>query len=161
MKKSIKYFIGLFCTVLLIAFVAYMLWLRQGRSLNTELIPTAEVLIHEPLPLPAFIYINPHAGANFDLICLSLLGSELLKKGRKFTESRKFIAFNTFLYINNRPISPVEISYPYGGSIGDEEGGTVYLCYKPELEKGIHIAEVTTKDTSGTEFYYKWAFTIQ
>ncbi len=162
MKKRIFYAV---VAILIVLWIGYSLWLRQGRSLSREeLIPTAEALIQNPLPLPSFLGINPHAGVNFDQLCLSLEGKGLLKEGEKFTDFRQSIAFNTFLYINNRPLNPVEISYPLGGfNIMDPgpENGTVYLCYNLDLEKGIHIAEVTTKNTSGTELYYKWAFSVQ
>ena len=167
MKKAIKYLIVIFCIALFIAFTAYTLWLRQGRSLSTELIPTAEALIQNSLPLPSFIVINPHPGGNLapdQRMCLSILGRGLLKSGERFTEFRVSIAFNTFLYINNRSVSPAETSYPLGGfnsMYPGPENGTVYLCYNLDLEKGVHLGEVTTKNSSGTELSYKWAFYVQ
>src|SRR6185369_12777772 len=95
----------------------------QARSLNLDLVPTAELLIQKPIPLPSFIGgIHPKPGGDFlagEKLCLSLFPGALMKSGDIYHEFREYIGKNTSFLIDNRPLpfmTFVELSYPAGGT---------------------------------------------
>jgi hypothetical protein len=159
------------CLILLLvvclAYMAYTLWLRQGRSLDPQLIPTAAFLAQDPLPLPAYIaYIDPEPSKTLTAgqeMCLLVHPAEFIKLGEIINEDLEIsIARNTSFTINHRPISS-NFGFPGGvyKVVEGQEVGDILFCLTLDLEPGIHLAEMQIKDLSGKTYSYSWSFPVQ
>jgi hypothetical protein len=153
-----------------LVFITYILWLRQGRSLDPQIIPTAEFLAQNPSPLPYFInYIDPPPGETLlsgQQICLTINPGELMRPEDIYDRVQDFVAWNTTFTINEQPLpfyTPAFPEFPAGmyKIIEGQETGVILYCFTPDLEMGLHLAELHTKDLSGKNYSYSWAFRVQ
>jgi hypothetical protein len=164
-----RYFL-LLGLLLIVWAIVYVLSARQGRSLEAHLVPTAESLLLNPLNKPDFIgYIQPSPEENLsrgEMVRVHLYPGELMKKGNSYKELEDWMVKNTTFSINNHPLpfyTPVGVEFPGGlrEVVDGQETGSMTFYFTPDLEIGYHIATLHTKDLSGNDYSYTWAFKVE
>ena len=165
-KKTIYLFLTI-CLIAMLALLLHMQWLQGGRKLSFELMPTAKFLAQSSQQLPSFIgYVQPAPNEIMQQgqeMCIVMYPGELMRSGDSYDELRQVLSRNTSISINNRPLpfyTPVRVTYPGGirEIVDGQETGLIQLCFVPDLVVGLHVAQIQTRDLSGTEYTYSWAF---
>ncbi|MCA9904868.1 MAG: hypothetical protein KC547_13520, partial [Anaerolineae bacterium] len=143
MKRSYVVIIASLVLLLGIMSGLYLMQLTKGRALDPSLVPTAEYLAQQPMPLPNYIVrTHPaHMGvlAEDQTVCVDftdIVDTDLttLHGGAEFR-------------INGQPLP-----WFYGVEWGSV-GGQIFACVKPPLglTNGLHLIELRTKLVSGIE----------
>jgi hypothetical protein len=143
--------------------LGYIFWIRQGRNLSSELLPTAEYLSLQPATLPKFIgWMDPPPGSTLSLgeeQCVQIL-SKQLGDGIVTEELVRHVKSTTEFIINSRPLAPeTPIMIGRAGGEGDT-GGELEFCVEPQVEAGLHLIEVHVTSLSGATYSYSWAFSM-
>lgn len=137
---------------------------------DPALIPTAQYLVQNPIPLPYFVKaVNPAPGsivAPSSEICVTLYTGGILEKGDTGESLQKQILANTQFLINNQNLpSHVFVRYEipaYSVEIIDGVSTAwITFCFTPDLAKGSHIITVNTMSSSGKSYSYSWALDIK
>ncbi|MEO8607867.1 MAG: hypothetical protein ABI690_08305 [Chloroflexota bacterium] len=163
MKKR-RLLIILVCLLVLSAFaygLGYVLWIRQGRNLSPELVPTAEYLSQNPTTLPNFIgWIDPPPGATLSpgqRPCVQIL-SKVLGGGIVTEDWVEHVESSTQFIINKRPIALGTWVYILRAGGKGGTGGELEFCVEPQVEAGLHLIEVQVSSVSGATYTYSWVF---
>lgn len=156
--------------IIVILAVGYVLSSRQGRSLDSRFIPTAEALIAKPLSKPEFIgNMRPIPGQSMSQggeICIQIFPGEMMKPGDSYQDLKYHVWRNTSLIINNYPLplfTPITIQATawLREVVDGQATGEVTFCFTPDLEIGTHMATLLTSDLSNQEYSYTWAFRVE
>jgi hypothetical protein len=173
MKKQIIYSIGAICISTLIVLVGYLFWIRQGLSLSTEIVPTAEALLKNPTTIPSFILrLEPmpsssKSGGSSD-ICIYIGYASLWEAGDIEEEIMTNLPSKIKLSIDLEEIPMLRDRYLYHGPaipVKDTKGNTLGnagiadACFKASLNSGTHLATLSVSTTSEKIYQYTWAFT--
>jgi hypothetical protein len=137
---------------------------------DSRLIPTAQYLAQNPMPLPDFVAgIDPAPGSVVlpsSEICVTLYTGAILEKGDTAGSLRNQIVTNTEFLINNQKLSPfVFVRHEYPAvlvQIIDGVGTSIITsCFTPDLAQGSHLITVNTLSSSGKLYTYSWALEIR
>ena len=137
---------------------------------DPSLLPTAQYLAQNPIPLPDFVAdIDPPPGsvvAPSSEICVTLYTGAIFEKGDTAGSLNNQLVTNTEFLINNQKLSPfvfVRREFPAMlGTIIDGIGtGWITFCFTPDLAEGSHIITVNTVSSSGKLYSYSWALEIK
>ncbi len=137
---------------------------------DSALIPTAQYLAQNPIPLPDFVAsIDPAPGSVVtpsSEICVTLYTGAILEKGDTGGSLRQNILTNTEFLINNQKLSPfVFVKHEFPAFLVQiiDGVGTVWItfCFTPDLAKGSHLITVSTVSSSGKLYSYSWALEIR
>ncbi len=138
-------------------------------SLDPAFLPTAEFLIHHPMPTPEFVsYINPEPGSTLDettKFCVGVIPHDIpgVAAVRELS-SEDFpsysAAFGARVIMNNLMLPRASVDnfmfgmmIPFNGRLWVQ----VETCTTPPLEKGLHLIEILIEDQQQI-FTYTWAY---
>jgi len=167
----------LVCFTVLILILIYPLWLNVGgfkRSLDLNLLPTAEYLDMHPVSTPEFIgAINPPIGSRIhsgETICLGLQPGALSNAGESNGDISRNVASNVRIVINFQmlPISSVQVKViDTLEKLSDGRfSGQVSVCFAPDLDKGVHIFQIEFRNSPlgafglGDLYSYTWVYHV-
>lgn len=143
-----------------------------GCAIQTDsaLIPTAQYLAQNPVPLPDFLKsVCPVPGsvlAPLTEICATLYTGAVLEKGDTEASLQKQMLSSTWFSIDSHPLpSYVFIRYEIPAYtveiINGVSTGWITLCFTPDLAVGHHLFTVNTTSSSGKTYEYSWALEVK
>ena len=178
-RKIISFSLFLLCILTTILVLYYPLWLDVGSfikpKLDAEFMPTAEFILHHPIPTPQFISdLSPTIGATIkrtEKVCIGILPGALSDKGDPDGELKRNVASSLRIVINNQVIPldavRVEMISTFHNLGNGRFSGLVSACFTPELDIGIHIFRVEMRNSplglfgSGELFSYSWVYQVR
>ncbi|MBL8156234.1 MAG: hypothetical protein JNM70_18790 [Anaerolineae bacterium] len=166
-KRVVTYrFMLIALALVAVAVLLHPLWLNVGyfrRTLDPQLVPTAEYLLSNPLPTPSFVLaVQPPTGASIDRtqeICVSLLPGG--SNGN--ADELRNAALGTRIAINEQiiPVEAVRMRMIY------TMPGFLIACFHADVEPGIHLFAVEMRTSPvgmlgfGEVFSYAWSYRVK
>ncbi len=136
---------------------------------DSTLVPTAQHLAQNPIPLPDFVTsIDPAPGSvlsSSSEICVTLYTGAIFEKGDTAGSLQEQMRTTTQFLVNNQNLPPhVFVRYMIPAMLGEIIDGVgtgwITFCFTPDLAHGSHLITVNTISSSGKLYSYSWALEI-